>query len=112
MAVHMELGKKGEQEACDFLEKKGCAILHRNWRHGHLEIDLIAWKEPVLLFVEVKVRSSPKQLPEKSVNKKKFRNLLKAADEFLYRHPQYKQIRFDIIAISGKEIMHFEDVWL
>lgn len=115
MAVHIELGRKGERLAEDYLLEKGYAILHRNWRHAHLEIDLIAYREPVLHFIEVKLRSSKKVLPEKSVNKKKFRYLLKAADEFLYQHPQYRHIQFDIVAVTlGKEpeLFFIEDVYL
>ncbi|HEY0067280.1 MAG TPA: YraN family protein [Flavisolibacter sp.] len=115
MAVHMELAQKGEEMAARYLEEKGYTILHRNWRHAHLEIDLIAYHEPVLHFIEVKLRSSNKFLPEKSVSKKKFRHLLKAADEFLYRHPQYRHIQFDIMAITlGREpgLFFIEDVYL
>jgi putative endonuclease len=115
MAVHIELGREGEQLAEDYLLGKGYTILHRNWRHAHFEIDLIAWREPVLHFVEVKLRSSNKVLPEKSVSKKKFRHLLKAADEFLHRHPQYRHIQFDIMAITlGREpeLFFIEDVYL
>lgn len=113
--MHIELGQRGEQLAEDYLLRKGYTILHRNWRYAHLEIDLIAYYEPVLHFVEVKLRSSSKVLPEKSVSKKKFRCLLKAADEFLYRHPQYRHIQFDIMAITlGKqpELFFIEDVYL
>ena len=36
-----DLGKKGEDIACRLLEEKGHTILERNWRAGHLEIDII-----------------------------------------------------------------------
>lgn len=101
MALHTELGKLGEQLAEDFLVKKGYEILHRNWRHSHYEIDIIALKNKVLHFVEVKARSSKTfGMPEENVTKKKFRHLAQAADEFLYRNLQYKHIQFDILSIN------------
>ena len=58
MAVHNQLGKKGEDMAEAYLLQIGYQVLHRNWRHSHYEIDIIAIKNEVLHFVEVKLRSS------------------------------------------------------
>lgn len=118
MAVHNTLGKKGEQMAEDYLKEKGYAILHRNWRYSHYEIDIIALKETVLRFIEVKIRSSKVfGFPEGAVTKKKFGALIKGADEYLYRHPQYRHIQFDILSINiykNNPVEYFliEDVWL
>jgi len=118
MAEHNELGRKGEYLAEVFLKTKGFEILHRNWRHGHYEIDIVALREKLLHFVEVKARKfSPNGHPEDSVSKKKFRFLLAAADEYLHRYPGHKHIQFDILAItlfSGKEpdFLLIEDVYL
>src|SRR5919107_1572419 len=101
MARHQTLGKKGEDDAAAHLVQKGFEILHRNWRYAHYEIDIIALKDSVLHFVEVKLRTSTKfGLPEEAVDKKKFGRLLNAADEFLYHHPQYRHVQYDIVAIS------------
>ncbi len=79
MAQHNKLGQEGEQMASTYLEQQGYIILHRNWRYSHYEIDIIALKKEVLHFIEVKIRSSAKfGLPEESVTKKKFQNLLNA----------------------------------
>ncbi|MEI6947256.1 YraN family protein [Paraflavisolibacter sp. H34] len=117
MAAHNEFGKRGEQMAEAWLLQKGYAILHRNWRHGHYEIDLIARKGEKLHFVEVKARSSQQfGFPEEKVNRKKFQCLLRAADAFLYRHPQFRHVQYDILAITtrGEEAEFFliEDVYL
>ena len=118
MALHIDFGKLGEQLAEDFLINKGYTILHRNWRYSHYEIDIVALKNDLPHFVEVKTRSS-KQFgePEESVNKKKIRSLLQAADEFLFQHPQYKNFHIDILSItihSQQEPKYFfiEDVYL
>jgi putative endonuclease len=118
MAVHNQLGKKGEQMAEEYLLRNGYEILHRNWRHSHYEIDLIAVKKEMLHFVEVKLRSSKKYgLPEQNVKKKKFQSLLHAADEFLFKNRQYRHVQYDILSINvavNKEPEFFliEDVYL
>ena len=39
MAAHNQLGQKGERMAEDYFRLRGYTILHRNWRHLHLEVD-------------------------------------------------------------------------
>ena len=118
MASHNTLGKEGEHLAVKWLMDKGYEILHRNWRHSHFEIDIIARKSSVLHIIEVKARhASPFGNPEDSVNKKKFKNLQAATDEFLYQHPGYKLLQYDILSITlfkNKEPEFFliEDVYL
>ena len=118
MAQHNDLGKAGEQLAEMYLVEKGYTILHRNWRHSHYEIDIVAKKNDLPHFIEVKLRSSWQYgMPEESVNKKKIRDLLKAADEFLHRQPEYTDFRLDILSITTHpeketEYFFFEDVYL
>ena len=101
MALHNTLGKTGEDLAAAYLEERGYQLLHRNWRHSHYEIDIIALKENTLHFIEVKMRSSKQYgFPEEAVTKKKFQSLLNAADEFLHQHPQYRHVQYDILAIN------------
>ena len=72
MAQHISLGKYGEQLAADFLANRGFSILHKNWRHGHREIDIIAVKDKTLHFIEVKTRRNTNfGYPEEGVNRKK-----------------------------------------
>lgn len=118
MASHIKLGKDGENLAEAWLKEKGYEILHRNWRHSHYEIDIIASKDNTLRFIEVKCRNaSPFGFPEDSVTKRKFRNLQRAADEFLSLNPGHKWIQYDILSITlhrDKEPDYFllEDVFL
>jgi putative endonuclease len=118
MATHIDFGKLGEQLAEDFLIKRGYTILHRNWRHSRYEIDIVALKNDLPHFVEVKTRSSKEfGEPEESVNKKKIRFLLQAADEFLFQNPEYKNFQIDILSINihpQQEPQYFfiEDVYL
>jgi len=117
MAKHSKIGIKGEQIAADFLQNKGYKILHCNWRSGKKEVDIIAANDDLLVFVEVKTRSSATLLfPEETVNRKKQNNLLGAAEAFLANNRYYKNARFDIVSVllAGehvKEIIHFEEAF-
>jgi len=78
------VGKKGEDEACKFLEKQGQTILERNWRGGHTEIDIISFDRSGLHFVEVKSRTAPSVAdPEVGMNAAKCRHLVQAARRYL-----------------------------
>jgi putative endonuclease len=118
MALHNKLGKEAEEMAVDYLVKNGYEILHCNWRYSRYEIDIIAKKNDLLKIVEVKsLRSSVIRYPEQGVTKKKFKDLLKAADQFLFRHQQYRQVQFDVLSIivsshRPPEFFLIEDVFL
>jgi putative endonuclease len=118
MAVHNQTGRMGEAMAVEYLSKEGYAVLHQNWRHARLEVDVIANKDNVLHFIEVKTRRTEEfGLPEDAVDKKKIKNLIDAAEEFLYQYPNWKRIQFDILAITilkdkPAEYFFIEDVYL
>jgi putative endonuclease len=118
MASHNELGVEGEKLAEAWLVNKGYKILHRNWRSDHYELDIIAIKEGMLRFVEVKCRKdSPFGYPEDSVTKQKFKYIQRAADHFLTLNPEYEWIQYDVLSITmfdDKEPEYFllEDVFL
>ena len=64
----MKLGRMAEDLACDYLIKRGHTILSRNWRSGHLELDVISLDPAGIHFVEVKARVAPAQAgPEENV---------------------------------------------
>ncbi len=118
MAKHRHTGILGETLAVEYFFNQGYKILHRNWRHAHWEVDIIAEKEPVLHFIEVKTRRTKRfGLPEDNVNKKKMQNLVSAAEAFLYQFPHWKRIQFDILSITmlhNEPVEYFliEDVYL
>ena len=72
----------------------------------------------MLHFIEVKSRNdSSIGFPEDSVTKKKFKNLQKAADEFLFLNPGHKWIQYDVLSITvyknrEPEFFLLEDVFL
>ena len=118
MALHKDTGNLGERMALAYLQEKGFIILHQNWRHGHWEVDIIAEKETILHFIEVKTRRTRKfGHPEDNVDKKKIQNLIDAAEEYLFQFPQWKRIQFDILSITmlkdePVEYFFIEDVYL
>jgi len=115
---HIERGKIGELLAAKYLRRSGFYIKYRNWRHKRCEIDIIAEKNGVIHFVEVKTRySTTFGYPEESVSLKKFNTLRKGAAAFLSIFEEVKNIQFDVLSIRilpGQEIEYFfiEDVYI
>ena len=104
------LGKRGEDVACRYLESIGHTILERNWRSGHLEIDIISFDSSGIHFVEVKSRQKNIQAPpQENVNTAKQKNITKGALKYLntVRGTGHRGMEcfFDVIAITvvGKE---------
>ncbi|MAY21833.1 MAG: YraN family protein [Flavobacteriaceae bacterium] len=117
MAYHNELGKLGEDLAAAFLQKKGYAILERNFMFQKAEIDIIAQKEEdTLVIVEVKTRNSAAfGNPQEFVTRSKIKMLVKAANEYLISNQIDAEVRFDIIAVlknkKEEQIEHFENAF-
>ncbi len=116
MAEHNELGKSGEEHACDYLIKKGFNILEKNWHHNKDEIDLIAIHDDYLVIVEVKTRSNMYfGEPQTFVNKKKQAFMIRAANAYILKNNIHLETRFDIVSVilSGNKvsIKHIEDAF-
>jgi len=100
MALHNKLGRLGENIAKDFLKQKGFIIIALNWRHLHYEIDIIAGHQNILVFVEVKTRSTFKYgFPDESIDHKKENRLREAAEIYIEQKDLHNEIRFDIVSI-------------
>jgi putative endonuclease len=117
MAIHNDLGRRGEGLAKAHLETTGYEILDENWTHGKAEIDLIAYKDKVIIFAEVKTRTGNGfGEPEDFVDLRKQRLLANAADEYIYLMDHQGEVRFDIIAIlfsneTNYKLNHIEDAF-
>jgi putative endonuclease len=118
MAQHNLTGNNGEALAVKYFSENGYRILHQNWRHAHWEVDIIAEKDTILHFIEVKTRLTKRfGHPEDAVDVKKIQNLINAAEEYLYQQPQWKRVQFNILSITilqGQPVEYFliEDVYL
>lgn len=112
MAIHNEIGAKGEQLAVDHLRQQGYEILATNWRARKFEIDIIAKKENEIVFVEVKTRSSNYfENPEEAVTPAKQKHLVNGANHYLQTYDDEVEARFDVIAVvlsATNPIQHFE----
>ena len=95
------IGIIGEDEAVKILKDKGLRILERNWRMGHLEVDVIAENRKEIVFVEVKARTSTfgDIMPEQYVDEDKRRKISAAANAYIKGKNINKKMRFDIIGI-------------
>ncbi len=110
------IGKLGEENAAAFLVENGYKILEQNYRFKKSEIDLICSRNNLLIFVEVKTRSSKAfGNPESFVSQKQQDAIIRAAEEYMIEKDWEGGIRFDIIAIYKKgrkeELVHFEDAF-
>ncbi len=100
MPPHLQKGSDGERVAVAHLERLGYHILHQNWRHQHLEVDIIAREDNILVFVEVKMRSSAAfGMPYESVDRAKQAKLARAANHYIATHSYGGEIRFDVVSI-------------
>jgi len=117
MAAHNDLGRYGELLAKSYLEGLGYQILEVNWIYGRAEIDLIAFYDDKIIFVEVKTRRSVAHgEPEDFVDWKKEKQLEFASAVYIEKKKHQGEVRFDIVAIvfESKElykINHIEDAF-
>lgn len=111
-AKHLTIGKEGEDIAAFHLRLRGYRILGRNVRTRGGEIDLIARRWGVIVFVEVKARSTADGFdPSGRVDRQKVVRLRRAADVWLQRHGKETPARLDVIGVcEGKVVEHWEDV--
>ena len=101
MAKHNELGKWGEDLACEKLVADGYAIVHRNWRMGHYEVDIIAMKGNRIVFAEVKTRSDMDCDPLEAVDSRKIAHIARSADVYIRTYDLHHEAQFDLFAING-----------
>ena len=117
MAAHNTLGHNGEDMAAEHLQQQGYCILERNWKNkGRKEIDIIATKDDVVVFVEVKTRrAGTATSPLSAVDRRKQNRICLAADSYLKANRIDFRSRFDVIGIiyndSESKIEHIEDAF-
>ena len=103
----------GESAACEYLTKKGYEVIERNFRKGYGEIDIVAIHRNILVFIEVKTRSSNKYSgPFESISPWKLTTLVKGAKFYKYiMHPELPDdMRIDAIGVTvwGDEVLKIE----
>ena len=112
-----DLGRWGEKRAVNYLQSQDYTILNKNYQINIGEIDIIAYKEGQLIFIEVKTRRSLNYgLPRTAVNFPKQDHIKRVAQYYLLEHSLPKmQLRFDVITIIVSENMeninHFKNAF-
>ncbi len=105
-----EIGLLAEDLAAKHLESIGYEIVERNYRFKRAEIDIIAMKSNLLIFVEVKQRKNSRYgHPEEFISTNQQKQIITAAEDYIYAINWTKNIRYDVIAITGQELTHLED---
>lgn len=113
-----KIGQTGEEIACDFLLSRGHQILDRNWRSGHLELDIVSEDQEGLHFVEVKARTAPvTSAISDQVNLIKQKRISAAALQYLNKkHLVGQEVFFDIVSVlfDGPEtvVRYFPQAWI
>jgi putative endonuclease len=107
-------GLAAEERACRHLEDAGMTVAARNYRAGGGEVDLVARRGKLIVFVEVRSREdSSYGAPEETINLAKRRRVAAAARRYLLTVPKdsWTEARFDVIVVEGSgdgaTIRHF-----
>ena len=110
MCNNSDIGKKGEKIAVEYLTSLGYSILERNWRYSKAEIDIIAKDKEILVFVEVKTRSSVLYgQPEEFISDYQQELIFRASQRYMEKINYNWEIRFDSISIVVNEKYEWKD---
>lgn len=112
---NQQVGHEAEERAAGFLQEQGCSILERNYRYSRYgEIDIIARKDHMLLFVEVRCKRRHQHISAmESVTPAKITRLKKAATAYIRSHKPLSSeetSRFDLITVEDGEMTWIRDI--
>ncbi len=99
----VRLARRGEEEAAQYLQAQGYAILARNWRKREGELDIVALEGDALAFVEVKTRRTLAYgAGEESIDSRKQAQLARLAQRFIDENPNlsFRECRFDVVVVD------------
>ncbi len=111
--TRIQTGKQGEEDCAEFLRTRGYTVKERNWRSPFGEIDIIASRKGVVVFFEVKKRSSDIYgSAAEAVNAAKQRHMVRAALSYIKANGlSGRDFRFDVLAIMPDGIEHIENAF-
>lgn len=118
MGITQICGNIGENAACKYLKKQRYSIIERNFRRRYGEIDIIAQKKDMYVFVEVKTRESTEYgLAMEFVTKSKQQKLIRTAKLYIMEHELDAAFSFDVIEVYHKgqkivNINHIENAFM
>lgn len=110
--ANKKLGRAGEKSACKYLKKSGYKILERNYKNPFGEVDIIACKDGVTAFIEVKTRLTDAYgAPSEAVTEKRKCKYIMGANYYFAGKEPDCTVRFDIIEIYRGQINHIESAF-
>ena len=115
-----KIGRFGEMLACEYLVRKSYKIIDKNYRTRGGEIDIIAEKDALIIFVEVKTRTGGSfGLPEEAIDQRKQIKICQTIECYLEANKRFNQeFRIDSIAIlidvpaKKAKIRHKKDIYI
>lgn len=101
-------GEQAEHIACQYLIKQGLTFIDKNFHCPQGELDLIMRDEQTLVIIEVRLRRSNKYGGAvESITQKKQSRIIMATQQYLYDNQIQSAVRFDVIAMSSYENIHW-----
>ena len=108
-----KLGKLGEEQAVNYLQKKRYIILEKRWKHKRFEIDIIAKNKDTLVFVEVKTRRNSITSINEIVSNAQKDRIINAAHHYILSNEIDLNIRFDLVYVDNTQktfkLKHFKE---
>lgn len=108
------MGRSGERQAEKFLKQNKYKIIEKNYTTKFGEADLIARYKDLIVFIEVKTRTSQAfGMPSDAVDYTKRSRYIKIAEYYLMTHEEYSElcVRFDVIEILNDQINHIQNAF-
>ncbi len=103
------IGSEAEDQAADYLLGLGYTLIGRRIKMSCGELDIIAFDEETLVFVEVKLRQTR---AEEALTSDKVSKIMDATEEYLYKHNlQEKLVRFDFVVIDRDGLRHHKNAF-
>jgi len=104
-------GNLAEDKACEYLLEYGYLILERNFYSRFGEIDIIATKNEVLHFIEVKSGDDYEKAIQ-NITPKKLSKLIKTSDIYMNKNKLNTEFVYDAIIVTPKSIEFVENITL
>ena len=112
-APHLLRGEQAEAASLRFLRRQHMKLVKKNFRCPQGEIDLIMQDSKALVFVEIRYRSNPNFGDgADSVDFRKQKKLIHAANVYLQSNPADQPCRFDVVAVSRDQQDHWQFRWI
>ncbi|EAJ5677523.1 YraN family protein [Campylobacter lari] len=102
-------GKKGEELACEFLKTQGFEILKRNFYSKFGEIDIIAKKDKILHFIEVKSTQGDYEV-EYRLDNKKYNKIIKTIEYYFMKHKNDENYQLDLLCVYKDDVKLLENI--